>query len=144
PVPVFFRFMHKHVYATIQTPDGIAKDKILTPAAVLPAGRTGVLSLSVRLDQIPEGLRKTVAGQLELQLETAKQEKLPDETETMRVLKAEVIDTFAKHLTSVINDGKELALRVDLDQKAGEMSIELALSGQDGSGLSKTIAGLGE
>jgi len=142
--PVYFRFAHKHAYLTAMNKDALDKDKILPPGAVLPAGKGPVLSVSVRIDQVPEKVRKLAIDQVEAQLNTAKDEKKDAETPAQHAAKVEIIDLVKKCMVSVIEDGGELALRFDVDQKAKELSAELALSGRDGTTLAKKISALGK
>src|SRR5262249_28765627 len=57
PAPIFFRFAHKYAYVTALNKDALDKDKLLLPAAVLPAGKAPVFSVTLRIDQVPEALR---------------------------------------------------------------------------------------
>jgi hypothetical protein len=141
-VPVYFRFAHKHAYVTGLNKDAIDKDKILAPGQVLPAGKGEVLSLVVRIDLIPQNVRDLAVAQVEQQLDAAKEEKKEGETKAEQAAKAEFLTLIKKHVVSVIRDGHELALRLDVDQKAQELSVELSIDGKKGSPLAEHIARL--
>jgi hypothetical protein len=143
-VPVYFRFAHRHAYATALNKDAIDKDKILPPAAVLPAGKIPVLSLTLHIDQIPEKVRDLAVSQVESQLDAAKDEKKEGETPAEHRAKGEFIDVVKKYVVSVLKEGGQVALRFDVDEKAKELSAELGLSGKKGSSLAKDIAALAE
>ncbi len=144
PVPVYFRFAHRYAYATAQNKDAIDKDKILLPAAVLPAGKVPVVSLTVHIDQIPQKLRDIAVSQVETALDAAKDEKKDDETPEQHKAKGEVLDVVKARVVAVLKEGGHVALRLDVDEKAKELSAELALSGSKGTQLAKDIAALGE
>ena len=144
-VPVYFRFVHKHAYVTALNRDTLLdKDKILTPDKVLPARQSEVLSVMVRIDQVPKNLRDIAISQVEQQLDDAKKEQKPDESPAERAARLELTELIKKHVVSVIRDGRELALRFDVDQKGQELSAELGLGGQKDSPLAKYISGLGQ
>ncbi|HEX5272616.1 MAG TPA: hypothetical protein VFW33_19095, partial [Gemmataceae bacterium] len=144
PVPVYFRFAHRYAYATAMNKDAIDKDKILLPGAVLPPGKEPVFSLTLRIDQIPQKVRDLAVSQVETQLDAAKEEKKPDETPAQHRAKGASIDVVKKWIVAVLKEGGHVALRLDVDEKAKELSAELALTGQKGSALAKDIAALGE
>jgi hypothetical protein len=144
PVPVYFRFAHKHAYVTALNKDALDKDKILPPGAVLPAGKDPVISLTVRIDQIPEKVRDLAISQVEEQLKAAKEEKKEDESPAQHRAKGEIIDVVQKYVVSVVKHGGHVALRLDVDEKAKEVSAELAFSGKEGTELAKDIAALGK
>jgi hypothetical protein len=144
PVPIFFRFAHKYAYATALNKDAIDKDKILLPGAVLPPGKVPVVSLNVRIDQVPEKMRDLAVGQVEANLDAAKEEKKEDETPAQHRAKGEIIDLMKKYVVAVIKEGGHVALGLDVDEKAKELSAELSLSGKKGTPLAKDIAALAD
>jgi hypothetical protein len=144
PVSIYLRFAHRHAYVTAQNKEVLDKDKLLAPAAVLPAGLKDIVSVSLRIDQVPDGVRQLMTTQFEQAIANAKEQKAPNETETQRKLRETAVDEMARHITSVINDGGEIALRVRVDRQAGEMGIEVAMSGKPGSELAKNIAEMGK
>jgi hypothetical protein len=141
---IYFRFANKYAYVTALNKDALDKDKLLPPSAVLPADKkTPVLSVQVRIDQVPENLRNVAAAQVETQLDNAKEEKPEGETPAQHAAKVEITDQIKKGFVSLIKDGGELALRLDVDQGAKEVTAEVSLSGKDGTPLAKSIAAFG-
>jgi hypothetical protein len=141
--PLYFRFAQKHAYVTALNKDAIDKGKILPPGDVLKARPGEVLSVTVRIDQIPQDVRNIAVSQVELQLDAARDEKKEGETKAERAAKVELFDLVKRHVVSLISDGRELALRLGVDQKAQELSLELAVDGRPGSPLADAIARLG-
>ncbi len=144
PVPIYFRFADKHVYATAQSKDALDKDKLLAPAAVLGEGRPGLLALALRIDQIPQNLRDLAAGQVKQQVENAKKQEQPNETPAQKTLREALMDESVRQTTALLRDGAELSLRLDIDRKAGELSAEVSLGAKAGSPLAADIADLGK
>jgi hypothetical protein len=142
--PVYLRFAHKHAYVTAMHKEAIDKDAILLPGAVVPAGKIPFFSVTVRIDQVPEKLRDIAVSQVEMQFDNAKEEKKPDESDAQHAAKGEIIELLKKGIVSAIKDGGDLALRLDVDQKAKEVSAEVALSGKDGTPLARYISDLGK
>ncbi len=144
PVDVYFRFAHKYVYVTAQDKTAIDEKRLLAPETVLPAKDIGTASLTMRLDQIPEGLRNLGLQMFELQLSQAKDQKEPNETEAQHKLKVAMIDSFYKQVATVLNEGHEVNVRLDLNDANHDISVKASLSGKDGTSLAKNITALGQ
>jgi hypothetical protein len=142
--PVYFRFAHKYAYVTVKNQDAVAKDKLLPPGTVLAGPQKDALSLAVHIDQIPAGFRDIAVSQLQMKLDDAKEQKEPNETEAQHKLKVEMVEEISRRLTSVLKEGGAVAVRLNIDRQAGELSLDLALGGQPGSGLAAGISHLGE
>jgi hypothetical protein len=61
PLPVYFRFAGNYLHATVNDPANIA-DAALVDAEKLIGKSDGLVSLSVRIDQFPEQVKKTGAA----------------------------------------------------------------------------------
>jgi hypothetical protein len=144
PLPIYFRFAHKYAYVTVRDKSAIEKDKLIEPSKILPPGGTGTLSISLRFDLIPEGIKQLALGQMELKLADAKEQKEPGETEAQHKFKEAILDDVSRQVTALLKDGRELSLRIDVDRKAEEISLELGLSATPSSPLAKTIADVGQ
>ncbi len=142
PKPVHFRFANKYLYASL-SPEAIARDKLLGPAAVLPAERVGTLSATVHLDRVPANLKDLTLTSLEMNLANEKAKKQPNETETRRAARGVVLDQIAAQYKALLDGGGELDARLDVDRKAGELALAVSLSGKPGSKLATSIADLG-
>ncbi len=142
PKPVHFRFANKYLYASL-SPESIARDKLLDPAAVLPAERVGTLSATVNLDRVPANLKELTLTSLEMNLANEKAKKQPNETEAGRALRATVFDEIAAQYKALLDGGGELDARLDVDRKAGELALAVSLTGKPGSRLATSIAEFG-
>ncbi len=142
PTPVYFRFAHKHAYATAQNKEAIDKDKLLLPAAVLPAGKEALFSATLRIDQIPEQVRDLAISQVEAFVETQKDQNKENEGKAEHAAKVENLELIKRAVTGILKDGREVALRFDVDEKNKELALELGLGGKEDSILARYIAQL--
>src|SRR5262249_360196 len=67
-VPIFFRFANGYAYVAPLSEIGLAKNKLLTPAEVLPENETALVSASFRIDQIPDTIKEIGLAQLGLRM----------------------------------------------------------------------------
>jgi hypothetical protein len=143
-VPIFFRFANQYVYVTAQDKDPIAKDKLLAPAAVLPADQVGTMSLTVDIDQIPDNLKNLALGNIDLRLANLKDKEVPNATEAQKKFHAAAIDDLGARIKSLLKDGGETTVRLDVDRKKADLSLSLQVAGKDGTPLAATIKDLGQ
>ncbi|HEY1860779.1 MAG TPA: hypothetical protein VGG61_10515 [Gemmataceae bacterium] len=143
-VPIYFRFANKYAYVTAQNKGSIDKDKLLDPATVFPAGDTSLLTILGHIDQIPKGLRQAFISQLELKIEEAKNEKKGADTPAQKELQTQVLEEARKLMTSLTNDGGPVEIRIDLDRKTEELSLEVSLAGAPKTELAESIKKLAE
>jgi hypothetical protein len=142
PLPIYFRFAHKYVYATIRDKAGIAKDNLLEPSKVFGTNPVDTASLLFRVDQIPDVFKQILVSQSEQRLADLEEQKQPNESAAQRAFRAQSAKEVAKQLTSVVNEGGEVGLRFNIDRKANQLSVELTLSGKPKSVLASNIASI--
>ncbi len=144
PEPVYFRFANGYAYVTVRDKAALDKDKLLAPAKVFPAGAGELLSLSVRLDQIPDAAKQAAISQIELRLPDLVAQKQPNESEAEHKLKAVTIKEMANLATALLKDGREIRMVLDLDRKKHDLTAQFSLAAADKSSLAATIASLGK
>jgi hypothetical protein len=144
PVPVYFRFANKYAYVTARNKSTIDKDKLLDPASIFPAGDTALFTVIGRIDQIPKGLRQAFIAELERRIEEAKNDKLKGDTPAQKDLQKLVLEEMRKFLSAVATDGGPLELRIDLDRKTEELSLEISFAGAPNTELAASIKKLGD
>src|SRR5262249_6198780 len=111
---------------------------------ILPAGQKELAVLSVRIDQIPNDIRQLAASQIELRLPEFLEQKNVGETEAQHKLKQAIGKELAGLLTSLIKEGREVRLHVDLDRKAHTGSLQLGVDAAGKSALAASLAALGK
>jgi hypothetical protein len=143
-VPVFFRIEHHYAYVTFRDKDNLDKSKLLTPAEVLPPGHTGLISATMRIDLLPEEVKEKVISEFNLRLADQRDQHFEGKGKIQKELGAQAEKELRARVKGLFNDGRELNLKIDLDRKANDLSIELTLDGKPGSKLAGAIADLGK
>jgi hypothetical protein len=141
PVPAYFRFARGYLHATALTPAPLDEKNLADPEKVI-GKPDGLFDLSVRIDQIPEQVKKVVLGQVETRLVQFKQEKLPGETPALAELRKRAIDSGVGGLKALLFEGKELKLKLAVDTKAEEVVFDWGLSAKEGSSLAQQFTAL--
>lgn len=144
PFPVYFRFANKYAYATIREKDALAPARMLAPEKLLPPDHLPALSASFRIDHIPDALKQIVLGQAELRLADVEEEKPAGETPAQHALKVQTAKAASQRIATVIKEGSELGIKLDVDRQAKVLSAELSLSGKPGSSLATEMATVGK
>ncbi len=144
PVPIYLRFANGYAYITAQNKSALDKDKMLDPAKVLAAAQPRTLSVTMRLDQIPDGLRQIALSVIDSRMAEEQDKKQPGETPAQANFRKEVLKDLGQQVASLINDGGELNAFVDVDPSHNQLLTELSLSGQANSKLATKIADLGK
>jgi hypothetical protein len=142
PVPVFFRFAHKTLYVTAQSAEGIEPARLIAPKDYFAGMDESIASVRVRLDRVPEDVKKTVLGQFELQVSDAKERTEPNETPAQKKLRLWALDRLTATVHAVLADGKDLSVRLLIDPKSDDLTAEATFSAADGSELAKVFRGL--
>src|SRR5262249_10254398 len=144
PFDVYFRFANGYAYVTARDADAIAKNALRMPNEVLPAKEIGVVSASVRLDQIPDDLKQLAIGQLGLRLADVRDRNVEGQTKAQKEFGNELAEDMANRFKTLLKDGREFAFRVDVDRQKNDLAVELSLTGNDGSKLATDISALGK
>jgi hypothetical protein len=143
-VPVFFRFANGYAYIAPLSEAGLAKSKLLPPAEVLPESETALASISLRVDRIPDTIKEIVLAQLGLRMADIREQHAEQGTPAQR----DLIDKSAKEINgqvqALVNDGRELAIRVDVDRQKNDLAIAISFDGKPGTKLAASIANLGK
>lgn len=140
----YFRFANGYAYATIRDKNVIAKGRLLAPDKVLEAADSTAVLLRLNLEQIPESIRNMVVGQTARGLAEAKAKKPPRESPAETQVRLALLDHVANDVKSVLTEGSEVSIRLDVDRKAGELSLQAQLKGKSGSKLAERFAELGK
>ncbi len=143
PFAGYFRFANSYVYGTIRDPKLLAKGRLIAPAAVLE-GRAGALEVALNLEQVPAGFKELIVSQAALRLSEAKGEKKPSETEAQHKLRIALADEAANQIKAIVNEGKELTLKLDVDRKTADVVASLRFTAKPGTKLAASIAELGQ
>jgi hypothetical protein len=174
PEPVFFRFANGYAYVTIRDKSVLADDRLLAPGVVLtgqgcagtdqkpdslvdywtqnpPADRlcrnteTNVLTMIFNVDRVPDEFKDMLLEEFDLELSVAKVRDAPlFETEMQKKLRLLTIDEIARGVRTLIREGGEESLRLDLDRRAGDIALTYSVEGKPGSSMAAAIQDLGQ
>jgi hypothetical protein len=106
------------------------------------AGGGGVLSLTAHVEHLPAQIRKLGVSASSLMLGEAKEQELPGATEKQKALRDAVLDEAARQVKALLEDATTASLKLDVDQKAKEVSFSFSLDGKPGSTLTRNLASL--
>jgi hypothetical protein len=141
---VYFRFANDYAYATVLNESVIDRSALPSPNQVLPAGRGGLAVASVRLDRIPDGIKQLALGQLGLRLADLRDRSFKGETKAENEFWKQAFEELAEDVKLLLRDGHELSLRVDVDRKKQDLTVEATADGKSASKLATEVVGLGE
>jgi len=144
PFPVYFRFANKYAYITVNDAANIDLKTLPKPADVLGGRPEHLVSATLRIDRLPDAMKKMAIAAVENQLAMGKDQPIPNETKAIKALKDKSIDELAANLKALLEGGEEAALRINVDPKAEEVALELELTGVKGAKLAKDIASIRE
>jgi hypothetical protein len=141
-VPIFFRFADGYAYISPLSELGIAKNKLLKPADVLPESETALATAVIRLDQIPDGIKEVGLGQLGLRLADIREQHAEKATPAQRDLIDKTSKEANAQLKSIVNEGRELTIRIDVDQKKNDVGLSISFDAKPDTKLASDIADL--
>jgi hypothetical protein len=143
---VFFRFANGYAYITARNAKVLEKERLLAPAAVVPANWDAVFEMNVDLQQVPDQIKDLIISTASLRLGEAKEKKKqkPGETDAQHAFHGAALDELALQLKAVVQDGKALNVKLDLDRKNAEGVFTVRFTPKPGSQLATNIAELAE
>jgi hypothetical protein len=104
-----------------------------------------VFSLIVNVDAIPPEFKDLFLAEFDLGLAEAKKRDVPRiETELQRKIRLATIDEMATAIKTMIYQGGETSLRLDLDRKAGDIALTVNVEGKAGSPMAAAFRDLGQ
>ncbi|HEV3145219.1 MAG TPA: hypothetical protein VGZ47_15115 [Gemmataceae bacterium] len=145
PVSLYFRVENKYAYVTAMEKSNIDKNKLLAPEKVLPAaGDNAIISLKLKLAELPDIVKQMAVQGLETKLSEAKDQKPPKETEAIRKLRESIIDNVGKQVATALNEGDELTVKVVLNPKRDDINVNIDLTAKPDSAFAKDLKKLSD
>ena len=138
---VFMRFSNDYLYIGRSAKDLNAKS-LISPKDFFAKDDGSVISISARFDRIPAEVKTFVLGQFEHQIQEGIKKDDANKSPAEKKLGALLADAVVGSTKMLAEEGKELSIKVFVDNTTDEISFELGLTATDGSPLSKTFAGL--
>ena len=87
-------------------------------------------------------MKKFALGSAENFLAQAKEHALDIETPAIKLLKNQAIDCLSASVKEILYDGEAVRLKIEVDRKKDELSLELQITAKKGTGLARDIADL--
>jgi hypothetical protein len=144
PVEVYFRFGNGYAYITALNAGSVDKDRLLDPDGLkLPHARA-LAAATLNIDRIPRSLKQIAISTLEKNFQRIQKQKRRRKSEAEANLRVEALKEIAGCLTSVIKEGGQAGLQVEVNQPTHDLSLQMSLTGKSGSKLAQQIAHLGE
>jgi hypothetical protein len=141
PIPIHARFTSGYCCVS-NSKAALAKDKLLSPAVVLPEGKVGVISATVQIDEVPAKMKQLALGVIDNHLAKEREKTKPGASEEEVALHKAAIDQLSSTIKSVFRDGSSVDLRLGVDRNAGELSVAFHLAAKAGSDLANSISDL--
>jgi hypothetical protein len=138
---VYGRFTDGYCYIS-NTKAALDKEKLLSPADVLPAGKVGLVSATVQLDKLPKNMKDLMLSRIDLHLANARDKGKPGESEQEAKLRKLVIDEAFGQIKALLRDGAAVDLRVEVDPTAGDLGLSFSVAAKSGSELATAISDL--
>ncbi len=144
PVNLHFRFAHKYAYVTALQPDAINPGALIEPARLFSDKQTAALSLTLRVDQVPEMAKQIVLQTLNAELDKILDAKEKGVSAAQDAFRAALVREIGRQVTAAVRDGTELNAELDVNPKTNALTVDLTLGAKPGSALATTITKLGQ
>jgi hypothetical protein len=147
PRPASMRLLKGYAHICVATAK-IDASALLDPQDLFSARETAAATLHLRLDRLPDDLRKvflaTFTQNIEQQIAAYQKQRGPADgpltPESVRLETAlRTMRLGLRWVQLLVNDGKELTFRIDLDPKTGVLGSSMSLEARSGSDLAKSI-----
>jgi hypothetical protein len=142
--PTLFVLKSKGYALFSLVPDGVDRLKALDPASWKPKGRPETaIGVKVRLSELPDALKDQFLNQVEANVDQ-QNDRHPGEGDAQYKGRIAGQKFSLDAIKSLIRDGDELSFDLDLDRKASELSLELAMHALPNTAMAKTLRTLND
>jgi len=142
PKDVQYRVANNYAYLGLADQKTLAADHLLAPPAVFTDKDKTAISVTFRLDQVPENLRAKIHHRLKESF--AASDNKTSEKSLQDTLRAALAKDIAKTLDLVLAQGHELDCHADIDRKTKQLKADLTLKPKSQTKLAEAIAKMGQ
>jgi hypothetical protein len=122
-------------------PQGAAKLAALTPTDWMPKREgAGDLSISFRLDQVPQPFKDMLLDQVDQRM-AAEKDQQPGEDDAAYHGRLAGMKLTQEAFAQLVRDGRDLNLDLIVDKSKELLALDLSFSAQNDTGLAKSLAG---
>jgi hypothetical protein len=143
-IDVYFRFANQYLFITTVNTDSIQDKHLVDPAQALALPGKATISVLARVDQVPNDVKLIALAQLDETFRTARKDAPAGETKSQEEFRLALLGDVHKWAGSVIREGGNLRLDLDVNTKNRAMTVDFSIAGKSGSDLAKAIQTLGE
>jgi hypothetical protein len=138
---IYIRFANDYLYAGRSAKD-LDPKALIDPKVYFAKNDGAVASLLVRGDRIPAEVKTLLVGPFELAVAEQRKKKGANEEPAEKAFLDWAGDGVSGGLKTLLDDSKQLSVRVFIDEKADEMSAEVVLTPKAGTAMAKYISSL--
>ena len=138
---IYLRFANDYLYVARSAKDLDPKG-LIAPKAFFANESGAVASVLVRGDRIPAEVKTFIVGQFELAMAEQRKKNGKMEEPAEKAFFDWLGDGLSGGIKTLLDDAKELSVRIDVDPKADELSAELVLTPKANTDLAKYASSL--
>ncbi len=142
PTDVYFRFANQYAYLSLGNAEAVDANRLVHPRDLFLREMTGVLSVSLLLENVPEADRDKLRQKLDQKLADMLAKQVGGESKAQEAFRFALVREVQKQLTAAIKDGKELSIDLDVNRQTEQLTVDLKLTARSDTDLAKTIAGI--
>jgi hypothetical protein len=143
PFGLSLRFANGYAYLTPGDESIVDEDRLLLPGRVFPAGAESLVSFVLWIDRIGDDLKQLGMVQVGHQLAIIRDKDFAGGNRAQAEFWKQAFEVLGDFTRSVLRDGRQLEVRLDVDRKSGELSADVSLDGKPNSKLAGTLEELG-
>jgi len=138
PIEAKLRFLNGYAYVGIGD-DKLDPKTLLDPKEVMSDKETATIVLKVRVDRLPDDVKKAA---LDFLAQAGEMIKQMDVDGPGKQIIEDFLQTGVRWLKMGLEEGKEVAIKLDLDPKLGSLVVETSLEAKSATSLAKAFSSL--
>jgi hypothetical protein len=142
PVRVYFRFANGYAYFTAMKRGHIELHQLVAPEKLAAADPTTALSVSLRIDHIPDMTKQMLLGQIELRLADVKDRRVDGEAKEQAEARRRAIDAASEALKRVLSEGRSAEIALAIDRDKDTFGLQVALDGKPNTLMNTAVSAL--
>lgn len=143
-IDLYMRLANKYAYFSAVNPENVSVKNLLDPAKVLAGSADSLLSVVVRLDQVPEALKFLAVAQIEQNLQNLHAQAPEGQTERQKEFHKAAVKQLSKTIADAVRQGQRGQVDITMNKEKQDLTLRLSLSAKPGSELATTIADAGK
>jgi len=142
PVRIFFRFANGYAYFTAMKRGHVELHQLVTPDKLAAADPANALSVSVRIDRIPDMTKQMLLGQLELRLADVKERSGNGESKEQAEARRRGIDAVSEAVKRLLSEGRSAEIALAIDRERDTFGLQVSLDGKPNTLMNTAVGAL--